>query len=112
MRRQPAPTMRQGRMLAVSAWTVRGRALWLLVLLSMVGALACRASWANTQTLRIATGELPPYATQARADQGIALDIVRRAFALAGYQVQFHFLPWARAQQETRQGLFGASAYW
>ena len=38
-------------------------------------------------TLQIATGELPPYATQSRPDQGIALHIVRRAFELSGHEV-------------------------
>lgn len=63
-------------------------------------------------TLQIATGEWPPYATQSRPDQGIALEIVRRAFALAGHEVRYHFLPWTRAQQETKAGHFDASAYW
>jgi polar amino acid transport system substrate-binding protein len=62
--------------------------------------------------LRIATGELPPYATEERADQGIALNIVRRAYESAGYSVQFTFLPWSRAQLETQQGLWDASAHW
>jgi len=74
------------------------------------GVLTCTALQAAP--LRIATGEWPPYATQSRADQGIALEIVRRAFALSGYQVEYHFLPWTRAQQETKAGQFDASAYW
>lgn len=67
---------------------------------------------ARADTVRIATGELPPYATQSRPDQGMALAIVRRAFELSGHQVEFHFLPWTRAQQETRGGLWDASAHW
>ena len=82
-------------------------AMGLLAALLLLGA---APAW--SLDLRIATGELPPYATQSRADQGIALNIVRRAFALAGHQVEFHFLPWPRAQQETRLGHFDASAYW
>lgn len=62
--------------------------------------------------VRIATGELPPYATAARPDQGIALNIVRRAYESVGYTVQFTFLPWSRAQLETQQGLWDASAHW
>lgn len=114
MRRQPAPTMTLRRMLAALGRGALGRwALgWGALQLSLCGMLASTAGHAVATPLRIATGELPPYATQNRQDQGIALDIVRRAFALAGYQVQYHFLPWARAQQETRQGLYDASAYW
>jgi polar amino acid transport system substrate-binding protein len=62
--------------------------------------------------LRIATGELPPYATAQRADSGVALHIVRRAFESAGHSVQFTFLPWSRAQLETLEGHWDASAHW
>jgi polar amino acid transport system substrate-binding protein len=62
--------------------------------------------------LRIATGELPPYATETRADQGIALSIVRRAFELEGFQTEFTFLPWSRALAESRLGKWDGTAYW
>ncbi|MGM9515052.1 substrate-binding periplasmic protein [Roseateles sp. DB2] len=62
--------------------------------------------------MRIATGELPPYATADAPDSGTALQIVRRAFALAGHEVRYQFMPWQRAQNETRAGLWDASAYW
>ena len=62
--------------------------------------------------LKIATGELTPYATQTRPDKGIALSIVRRAFELAGYQVEYTFLPWSRTLAETRLGKWDGTAYW
>lgn len=62
--------------------------------------------------LRVATGELPPYATASRPDQGLALAIVRRAFELGGYRVQYQFLPWSRALAETREGAWDATAHW
>lgn len=62
--------------------------------------------------LRIATGELPPYATETRADKGIALSIVRRAFELEGIQVEFTFLPWSRSLAESRLGKWDGTAYW
>ncbi|PXX35353.1 substrate-binding periplasmic protein [Undibacterium pigrum] len=64
------------------------------------------------QLLKIATGELPPYATESRADKGIALSIVRRAFELEGYRVEFTFLPWSRALAESRAGKWDGTAYW
>jgi polar amino acid transport system substrate-binding protein len=67
---------------------------------------------AETKTLKIATGELPPYMTAGRTDQGISLSIVRRAFELSGYQVEFTFLPWSRALAETRLGKWDATAAW
>ncbi len=62
--------------------------------------------------LKIATGELPPYATTNRPDQGIALNIVRQAFELAGFRVEFNFLPWSRALAESRLGKWDGTAYW
>ncbi|MEO7108564.1 MAG: transporter substrate-binding domain-containing protein [Rhodoferax sp.] len=67
---------------------------------------------AQTRTLRIATGELPPYMTAGRSDQGISLSVVRRAFELAGYRVDYTFLPWSRALAETRIGKWDATAAW
>jgi polar amino acid transport system substrate-binding protein len=67
---------------------------------------------AQGHALRIATGELPPYATQERGDQGVALQIVRQAFALAGHTVTYHFMPWTRALEETANGRWDATAYW
>ncbi len=90
---------------------MRRRALTLLSALALgtgAGAWAADAP----RLLRIATGELPPYATEQRPDQGIALNLVRRAYEAVGYQVQFTFLPWSRAQLETQQGLWDASAHW
>lgn len=75
-------------------------------------ALACACAPAVAQVLRLATGELPPYATQERPDQGIALDIVRRAFALEGLEVEYTFKPWTRTLEESRAGLWDATAYW
>ncbi len=64
------------------------------------------------ETVRIATGEFPPYATESRPDKGIALSIVARAFELGGHKAEFHFQPWSRAQMETKAGMWDASAHW
>lgn len=68
--------------------------------------------FAHGTELRIATGELPPYASAHRPDKGIALQLVQRAFALAGYRVHYHFMPWTRALEETAAGKWQATAYW
>ena len=87
----------------LTPWKCRRLALWLL--LGM-----CTA--AQAETLRLATGELPPYATEQRPDQGIALDIVRRAFTNVGIDVQFVFKPWTRSLEEAREGKWDGTAYW
>lgn len=85
---------------------------WFAVVLLILLPLLPGMSWAQAQLLKIATGELPPYATESRADKGIALSIVRRAFELEGYQVEFTFLPWSRALAESRAGKWDGTAYW
>lgn len=67
---------------------------------------------AQKSVLKIATGELAPYATASRPDQGIALSIVRRAFELSGYKVEYTFQPWSRTLAETKLGKWDGTAYW
>jgi polar amino acid transport system substrate-binding protein len=86
--------------------TLRGLALSLIALLMTLPSVAA------PKVLHIATGEFPPYATEQRADKGIALHIVRRAFELAGYQVEYTFLPWSRTLAEARTGKWDGTAYW
>ncbi len=63
----------------------------------LAGAALAVSAPVQAEELRLVTGELPPYATQDRADQGISLNAVRQAFALVGHTVNFTFEPWARA---------------
>lgn len=85
--------------------------LWLSGLL--YGCLAWLPVGAQARTtLHLATGELPPYATESRPDQGVVLALIRQAFDQAGYDVQYHFMPWSRAQVETRLGRWDGTAYW
>ena len=79
---------------------------WALGLCSGLSA----AAWA--ENLRLVTGELPPYATHERSDEGIALDIVRKAYANAGNTVSYTFKPWTRSLEEARAGQWDGTAYW
>ncbi len=67
---------------------------------------------AQKPTLQIATGELPPYSTASRPDNGIALSIVQEAFQTQGYDVHYIFLPWSRALAEAKVGKWDGTAYW
>lgn len=64
------------------------------------------------ELVKLATGELPPYATQLRADQGISLSIVRAAFRSVNVDVEYSFMPWGRAQEEARIGKWNGTAAW
>ncbi len=94
-------------MLGVDARWVHRVAVQMLLVPGFLGWAAVHA-----ETLRLVTGELPPYATEERPDQGIALDIVRRAFAYSGYEVSYTFKPWMRSLEEARAGQWDGTAYW
>jgi polar amino acid transport system substrate-binding protein len=82
---------------------------WAAVLGVAIGA----AAWsAHAETWRIATGELPPYATEARPDHGMALHIVSEALRTQGVEVEYTFMPWGRTLEETRAGKWDATAHW
>jgi polar amino acid transport system substrate-binding protein len=82
---------------------------WALLLCVYAG---LHAAVAQAEPLTLATGELPPYASEQSPDQGIALDIVRRAFALSGYEVSYVFKPWMRSLEEAREGTWDGTAHW
>lgn len=63
-------------------------------------------------TLRIATGDYPPYTDPRRADGGIVTARLRAAFVQQGIATRFDYLPWARALEQTRAGAYDASSYW
>jgi polar amino acid transport system substrate-binding protein len=84
------------------------RKTWLLALAVAVTGVAV----ANDKVVRIATGELAPYATESRPDGGMALAIVRAAFELSGHKVEYNFRPWSRALAEARAGKWDGTAYW
>ena len=82
------------------------------LMLGFVCALLTFQVAAQRPMLQIATGELPPYATTSRPDNGIALSIVQEAFQTQGKDVNYTFLPWSRALAETKVGKWDGTAYW
>jgi len=78
---------------------------WLLVLL-LAGA-ALRPALAR-ETWQLATAELPPSITAKRADNGYYAVLLRRVLQELDVDAQLHFLPPARAIQETQDGRYTA----
>jgi polar amino acid transport system substrate-binding protein len=64
------------------------------------------------ETLKIATGEYPPWTTESLPHNGYINQIVESAFKVEGLDVEFHFMPWKRALEATRLGHFHATSYW
>lgn len=67
---------------------------------------------AVTQQVILSNGEWPPFTSQHLTQQGFISEIVRQAFALQGYQVQYHFLPWARAYRYAKSGQVDGTVAW
>lgn len=87
--------------------------------LLLLSAFFCITSIANTSSanndrpvIKIASGEWPPFIGSDLENYGFVADLITQAFNSQGYQVQFYFLPWARAYAETKRGLYHATAIW
>ena len=73
---------------------------------------AVTAPKAETTVLSIASGAWAPFSGQDLPGEGIVNSSVRRIATAAGYDVEFNYMPWARALEETRQGAYDATSYW
>ncbi len=67
---------------------------------------------AAADSVRLVSGEWPPFHGEQLPSQGIATRIVSEAFALEGIEVQWEFLPWARSLQLAAQGQRTGTAVW
>ena len=64
------------------------------------------------ETLRLASGEWPPYISQHLAHQGTVSRIVTEAFALGGIQVQYGYFPWSRSYEFAKTGVWDGTLVW
>lgn len=71
-----------------------------------------RAADANPTTIRIATGEWPPYTSEKLNGYGIGCRLISEAFAAVGVTVTYAFYPWNRSLELTRRGGVEATATW
>jgi len=67
---------------------------------------------AQTQTIKIATGDWAPFHSEERTDKGLMSKVITEAFALEKVKVEWTFLPWERSKQSTINGEYDASASW
>jgi polar amino acid transport system substrate-binding protein len=89
---------------------------WLQLLLKVWLASLCVATGAShgqtLKSVRVATGESPPFATETRSDGGVTVNVLRRALESEGYAVELVYLPWSRALLDAREGRFDITAQW
>jgi polar amino acid transport system substrate-binding protein len=92
---------------------------WAVVILgiavALLGPTAPSGAWAGDDTaptVRLAVGEWPPYITESAPDGGPFLDRAVDVFEAAGYRVVIDWMPWNRALELTRQGIYDATLPW
>jgi len=64
------------------------------------------------ETVTIATGEYPPFASKNLKHYGFTSQVVKEAFAKSGYNVIFKFVPWKRALESTKILKYDATSFW
>ncbi|ARU58934.1 amino acid ABC transporter periplasmic protein [Oleiphilus messinensis] len=65
-----------------------------------------------TETVRIASGEWPPYLSQDLIGYGVSSQLVTAAFKAAGLGVEYAFFPWNRSFASALKGQFDATIGW
>lgn len=64
------------------------------------------------ETVRLASGEWPPYISQHLEHQGTVTRIVTEAFALGGIKVQYGYFPWSRSYEFAKTGVWDGTLVW
>jgi polar amino acid transport system substrate-binding protein len=72
----------------------------------------CCPGLVRAETVAIATGELPPWTSESAKYGGFVNRVIKAAFARKGLDVKFTYMPWKRAETETKVGRYDASAFW
>ncbi len=84
---------------------VRILKVWSLVFL-------CGAAHAETEILRISSGDYAPFADQSAPDGGIVNARIHEIAEQAGFEVEFEYMPWMRGLELTRIGRYAGASYW
>jgi polar amino acid transport system substrate-binding protein len=67
----------------------------------------------SAETIRISTGEFSPWSSESLKHNGFTSHVIKEAFTLAGYEVEFTYYPWKRAFDSAKSGKkFHATSYW
>ncbi|WDD96936.1 substrate-binding periplasmic protein [Thalassomonas actiniarum] len=80
--------------------------------LGLLMALSAAFNSLAQETIRITTGEYPPYYSQKLTNYGPIPDIVIQAFAHANIKVEFGFFPWSRSLELAKSNHWDASCCW
>jgi polar amino acid transport system substrate-binding protein len=63
-------------------------------------------------TLKIGTGDYPPFTDATAPDGGSVNRVVKKMATAAGFDVAFEYMPWKRALELARSGRMHATSFW
>ncbi len=64
------------------------------------------------ETIRLTTGEYPPYVSETLQHNGYVSDIITKAFALEGITTEIRFYPWKRAYATAQKEKWDGTILW
>lgn len=67
---------------------------------------------ANAETVRLANGDWAPYMAENLKEAGVISDIVKKAYAKTGHNVEYTFLPWKRGFEMAKNAELDGSIVW
>ena len=70
------------------------------------------ASGFAQETIRIATGEYPPFLSEELKYHGVGIRVITEAFALEGVRVEYGWFPWKRAYELMKSGAWDCTGTW
>lgn len=79
---------------------------------AMCLALAFSASASAGEKMRFSVGDFQPYFDKSMANQGVIAVVFKAAMAAEGIDVEYDFLPWARALEYAKDGTSAGSPGW
>lgn len=74
--------------------------------------LALASSAGAGERMRFSVGDFPPYFDKAMSNQGVIAVVFKAAMAAEGVDVEYDFLPWARALEYAKDGTSAGSPGW
>jgi polar amino acid transport system substrate-binding protein len=64
------------------------------------------------ESVRITSGEWPPFLSEQLEHYGVGARIVTEAFKAANYNIEYGFFPWSKSIELARAGIWQGSAIW
>ena len=85
--------------------------IWVRLLLIFLVFFLVSNAWAE-ETIRLTSGEWPPYQSKRLLHQGVASQIVKESFALENIRVEYGYFPWKRSYHLAQHGVWDGTFLW